>query len=77
MMELESASHTDEVVKIQQWVQQRTHGTIDNLAVSIVNNVIVLSGRTTTYYSKQLATEAARKTPGELELSNQIDVQGP
>ena len=79
-MQLKSTSQIDEIGKIHQWVEKRTHGAIEDLSVSIVNDVIVLSGRTTTYYSKQLATEAAKNTSsasesGGLKLSNEINVR--
>jgi len=66
-----SSEDTDRILTI---VDQRTHGAIDDLDVSIVDNVIVLTGRTTTYYLKQLATEAAKGIQDSLELCNQISV---
>ena len=73
-MTLSTLVGSEETDKILTTVDRRTHGAIDDLVVSIVDNVIVLTGRTSTYYLKQLATEAAKSNPNALELSNQIRV---
>jgi hypothetical protein len=73
-MTFSTALNTVETDQILISVERRTHGAIVDLDVSIVDNIVVLSGRTTTYYLKQLATEAAKSNPDALELSNQIRV---
>lgn len=45
--------------QITRLVQSRTGGRIDGLSVEVIDGDVVISGRTTTYYLKQLATHAA------------------
>ena len=60
---------------IEQVIRSRTSGAIRNLQVSVNrNNQIVLSGRTSTYYAKQLASHAAMNAAKENEISNGIEV---
>ena len=67
--EAELASHIESVI------QGRTGGTIYGLRVEVNNDgSVVLSGRTTTYYNKQLATHAAQTASQNCSLSNQIEV---
>jgi hypothetical protein len=61
--------------QITRLVQSRTGGRIDGLNVEVVDRDVVISGRTTTYYLKQLATHAALDLAGQFSsLTNDIAV---
>ena len=57
-------------------VERRTNGAIRNLAVSILDGSIVLSGDTSRYYGKQLATSAVLEDSSlnDFGLCNEIIV---
>lgn len=67
----ETSSFVDTVERV---VRSRTNGMIRGLRVSMVNGEIVISGRTSTYYTKQLATHAVRDTDKDVVLTNDIEV---
>ncbi|MCS7305863.1 MAG: hypothetical protein NZ602_12255 [Thermoguttaceae bacterium] len=61
---------------IQEAVQQKTHNGIANLTVHIRAGKIILAGRCTTYYLKQLAQHAAMTASGRnFIILNHIDVE--
>ena len=61
--------------QIARLVQSKTGGRIDGLTVSVSGNGVIISGRTTTYYLKQLATHAALDFAGRFStLTNDIVV---
>jgi hypothetical protein len=45
--------------RVEQVVQSRTSGRIRGLRVQIADGRLIITGRTSTYYNKQLATHAA------------------
>ncbi len=57
-------------------VTRRTNGTIYNLEVSLDEGVVVIQGRTTRYYHKQLATSAVldELSDSQIEVRNGICV---
>jgi hypothetical protein len=56
-------------------VQSRTGGRIRGLSVVVIDRDVIISGRTTTYYLKQLATHAALDLTGQFaSLTNDIAV---
>ena len=59
---------------IERHVRSRTGGQIRGLRVEVINGEVILSGRTSTYYTKQLATHAARDAAENLLLANEIEV---
>ena len=59
---------------VERFVRLRTGGTIRSLHVEVHDGEVLLSGRTSTYYSKQLATHAALDAANELTLTNDIEV---
>lgn len=59
---------------IERMVRVRTGGTVRGLRVEVGDNGIVLSGRASTYYTKQLATQAALETAEDVNLTNNIEV---
>lgn len=56
MMSDKSSELTELVERV---IRNRTGGQIRELRVDVFNGEVKLSGRTTTYYTKQLATHAA------------------
>ncbi|HEX6987522.1 MAG TPA: BON domain-containing protein [Planctomycetaceae bacterium] len=62
------------VERIEEIVRLRTGGMIRGLRVEVGENRVVLTGRTSSFYSKQLATHAALGALGGQTLSNLIEV---
>lgn len=60
--------------KIENAVQVRTGGRIRGLQVRIGKSGIVISGRVSTYYTKQLVTHAAMEASDELLVTNEVEV---
>jgi hypothetical protein len=61
--------------QITRLVQSRTGGRIRGLSVVVVDRDVIISGRTPTYYLKQLATHAALDLAGQFAtLTNDIAV---
>lgn len=61
---------------IQKAVEQETHKGIADLQVHIRGGQIILAGRCTTYYLKQLAQHAAMRASGRnFVILNDIDVE--
>ena len=61
--------------QIMRLVQSRTGGRIDSLNVVVSGGEVIISGRTSTYYLKQLATHAALDLSGQFTgLTNDIAV---
>ena len=56
-------------------IRVRTNGGIRSLEVTINGDSVVISGRTSRYYYKQLATSAVLATVDQRELTNQIQVE--
>ncbi|MBM3971561.1 MAG: phospholipid-binding protein [Planctomycetes bacterium] len=59
---------------VERCVRLRTGGTIRSLHVEVTAGEVILSGHTSTYYNKQLATHAALDAAKELSLTNEIKV---
>lgn len=59
---------------VEQLVRQRTMGQIRGLRVEVSEHEVVLNGRTSTYYTKQLATHAALDACDHITLINDIEV---
>ena len=67
--------HEDRVIEaILQIVRLRTGGTIHGLQVEIGVDRVVLTGRTSSFHYKQLATHAALTALGDQTLNNLIEV---
>ncbi len=56
-------------------IRAKTNGGIRSLEVTVNGASVVISGRTTRYYYKQLATSAAMALVNQRELQNDIDVE--
>ena len=59
---------------VERLVRSRTGGMIRELRVEVFNDTIVLTGRTATYYTKQLATHVALGLLKDATLTNDIEV---
>lgn len=59
---------------VERYVRLRTGGTIRALVVEVHDREVILTGRTSTYYNKQLATHAALDAATDLSLTNDIQV---
>lgn len=61
---------------VREVVTRRTNGTIYNLEVSLDDGVVVIQGRTSRYYHKQLATSAVldELSDSQIEVRNGICV---
>jgi hypothetical protein len=60
--------------RIERYVSSRTSGMIRDLHVAEANGHVVISGRSSTYYVKQLATHGAQAAAEGLALRNEVEV---
>ena len=68
-------SEVEELVKeIKRLISQETNLSIKEMRVSLENGRVILSGHCRTFYTKQLAQQAAMKVIGTDELVNEIRV---
>ena len=63
------------VGQLEALVQQRLHGRVHDLRLSVQDDGLILQGRTSTYYAKQLAQHAAMEVSGLPILANEIEVR--
>ena len=61
--------------KIEQTIALRTGNQVLSLKVDILGEIVVLSGRTDSFYHKQLATHAALSEIDQYALTNNIRVE--
>jgi hypothetical protein len=81
-MELDALLNTSEPVdslgalaeRVERLVRQRTGGLVRDLKVAVLPGEILLTGRASTYYAKQLATHAALDALDHFTLTNDIEV---
>ena len=59
---------------IERAVWRETGGRVRNLRVEINGDGVLLTGRCSTYYTKQKAQHAAMAVPGGGQLTNRIEV---
>jgi hypothetical protein len=64
-------------VAIYQRIESRLHGRVRNLAVRAYDDLVILEGECTTYYTKQLAQHAAMGVLDDEQLENAIVVNVP
>jgi hypothetical protein len=63
-----------EVVVQARRTLHNTHPALRHLRVEDSEGALVISGRVTCYYHKQLAQEALKSLRGELQLVNHVEV---
>lgn len=78
-MEAQAASPTSSsaeslVRKLRDEIAERTHDSIRNLDVTLAEGSVIVSGRTSRYYYKQLTTRAVFDLILDLKLENRIEV---
>jgi len=75
-MELDTLPNSQQSLaeQIERLVRQRTSGLIRDLKIEVLPEEIVLTGRASTYYAKQLATHAALDACEQFTLTNDIEV---
>lgn len=75
-MELQTFPDSEQALidRVERLVRERTSGLIRGLRVEMFSGEVVISGRTTTYYAKQLATHAALDVCDHVTLTNDIEV---
>ena len=61
-------------VSIERAVQEETAHAVRDLSVEVNPDGVLLRGRCSTYYCKQLAQHAAMTTPGGDHVTNSIEV---
>ncbi|MBX3415494.1 MAG: BON domain-containing protein [Pirellulales bacterium] len=69
-----SRAAASQAATIRRLIAERTAGQIRDLSVAVEGRGVVLSGRTASFYSKQLAQHAAMPMIGNLPLVNEIEV---
>lgn len=65
---------TDLIDQAEHAVQTKTCGRIFELRIRLDDGCLVVSGRTSTYYNKQLVTQAIRETIDDVVLVNEVEV---
>ena len=55
-------------------VQSKTGGRVRGLRVHVVDGCVIISGRTSTYYNKQLVTHAAMGAADDALVMNEVEV---
>jgi hypothetical protein len=60
--------------QIEQAVQSRTGGRVRGLRVHVIDGCVIISGRTSTYYNKQLVTHAAMEAADDALVMNEVEV---
>ncbi|WDQ14860.1 BON domain-containing protein [Rhodopirellula sp. P2] len=66
----------DEAEKFNAEMRRVGHGELRDIRVDVSDQGVVLQGRVSSFYLKQLAQEAVRPLSRSLRIRNQIDVTG-
>jgi hypothetical protein len=69
-----SSERTDLIDQVEQAIREKTGGRIHGLRIQLGDGCVVVTGRTSTYYNKQLATHAIRATVDDLTVQNEVEV---
>ena len=67
------SSH-DLLEQVEQAVLSRTGGRVRGLRIHYVDGCVIISGRTSTYYNKQLVTHAAMEVSDDVLVMNEVEV---
>ena len=71
---VDDAELEEKIEKIKRFVRHETNRGVQEMRVSMKNGKFVLAGHCRTFYTKQLAQQAAMKVIGADELINEIHV---
>ncbi len=63
-----------ETSELARTIASLTHHQVRDLTVELLHDRLVINGRSSSYYLKQLATQAARAAYPNVELMNEISV---
>ncbi len=69
---LEPRNTLEEIIEKE--VRSRTSGRVRELQVRVQQGQVVITGRTSTYYAKQLVTHAALENADDLYVMNEVEV---
>jgi hypothetical protein len=59
---------------VEQNVRRRTNSVIDGLEVQVQDGQLIISGRTSCYYHKQLISHAALDAAEDVAIRNEVEV---
>lgn len=59
---------------VEQAVQVKTGGRVRGLSVRVNNGRLVVSGKTSSYYNKQLVTCAVQRAVEDMSVTNDVEV---
>ncbi len=62
------------VEQVEQAILSRTGGRVRGLRIHYVDGCVIISGRTSTYYNKQLVTHAAMEVADDALVMNEVEV---
>ncbi len=62
------------VEQVEQAIQLRTGGRVRGLRIHYVDGCVIIEGRTSTYYNKQLVTHAAMTVADDVLVMNEVEV---
>ena len=62
------------VEQVEQAILSRTGGRVRGLRIHYVDGCVIISGRTSTYYNKQLVTHAAMEVADDAHVMNEVEV---
>ena len=65
----------DLINQVEHAVQMKTGGRIHGLRIRLDDRCLIVSGQTSTYYNKQLATHAIRDAVDDLTVQNEVEVR--
>ena len=60
--------------RLERWISQRTWGRVHNLQVEVVNDRVLIRGRTRSHYHRQLALAAAMEATNPERPDVRIEV---
>jgi len=63
------------LAELERHVNARTSRRVRNLAIEMVPEAVILRGRASTYYVKQLAQQGVRDLLPQVRLENAIEVE--
>lgn len=63
------------LAELERRVNTRTSRRVRNLAIEVVPEAVILRGRASTYYVKQLAQQGVRDVLPQVRLENAIEVE--
>ena len=62
------------VEQVEQAILSRTGSRVRGLRIHYVDGCVIISGRTSTYYNKQLVTHAAMEVADDAHVMNEVEV---